>query len=70
MSLDKNTLIGGIFLVGLYSLVAQPLATTMATVGISVLLYMLVKSEVIVLGFMLASLFIRDLNKLFLPLSP
>jgi hypothetical protein len=70
MSLDKNTLIGGIFLVGLYSLVAQPLATTMATVGISALLYMLVKSEVIVLGFMLASLFIRDLNKLFLPHEP
>jgi len=70
MSLDKNTLTGGILLVGVYSLVAQPLATTMATVGISVLLYMLLKSEAIVLGFMLASLFIRDLNNLFLPRYP
>lgn len=67
MALDKNTLSGGIFLVVLYALVTKPLATTLATVGISVLLYAITRSELIVLGFVIASLFIRDLNRLFIP---
>lgn len=65
--LDKNTLSAGILLVGIYVFVAQPFATTIATAGISVLLYAVTKSEAIVLGFMLASLFIRDINRLFIP---
>jgi hypothetical protein len=65
--LDRNTLTGGIFLVALYIFVAQPLSTAFATVGISILLYAITKTEGIVLGFMLASLFIRDLNRLFIP---
>ena len=54
----------------LYALVTKPLATTLAMIGISVLLYMLTRSEVIVLGFVVASLFIRDLNRLFIPKAP
>lgn len=67
MFLDKNTLTGGILLVALYIIVAQPLATTLATAGISVLLFAVTKSEALVLGFMVASLFIRELNRLFIP---
>jgi hypothetical protein len=70
MFLDKNTLTGGILLVSLYILVTKPLATTMATAGISVLLFAVTKSEGIVLSFMLASLFIRELNRLFIPRGP
>jgi hypothetical protein len=70
MNLDKNTLTAGILLVGIYVLVSQTLATTMATAGISILLYAVTKSEAIVLGFMIASLFIRDLNSLFIPKGP
>ena len=67
MTLDKNTLTGAILIVGLYILVTQPLTTTFATAGISVILFAVLRSEGVVLGFMLASLFIRDLNKLFVP---
>ena len=67
MSLDKNTLTGGILLVGVYILVTQPLTTAFATAGMCVLLFAVLRSEGVVLGFMLASLFIRDLNKLFVP---
>jgi hypothetical protein len=67
MFLDKNTLSGGILLVALYIIVAQPLATTLATAGISVLLFAVTKSEALVLGFMVATIFIRDLNRLFIP---
>jgi len=67
MALDKNTLTGAILLVGLYIFVTQPLTTSFATAGISVLLFAVLRSEGVVLGFMLASLFIRDLNKLFIP---
>lgn len=70
MALDKNTLAGGILLVGLYIVVAQPFATTLATVGISVLLFAVTKSEAIVLAFMLASLFVRHINRLFIPSEP
>ena len=70
MFLDKNTLTGGILLVALYIVVAQPLATTLATVGISVLLFAVTRSEALVLGFMLASLFIRQINRLFIPNEP
>lgn len=70
MALDKNTLAGGILLVGLYIIVAQPFATTLATAGISVLLFAVTKSEAIVLGFMIASLFVRQINQLFIPTSP
>jgi hypothetical protein len=65
--LDRNTLTGGIFLVALYIVVSYPVATILATGGLSILLYAVTKSEAIVLGFMLASLFIRDLNRLFIP---
>jgi hypothetical protein len=67
--LDKNTLTGGILLVAIYVCVSQTFATTLATAGISVLLYAVTKSEAIVLGFMIASLFVRDLNRLFIPSS-
>jgi hypothetical protein len=67
MALDKNTLTGAILLVALYIFVTQPLTTSFATAGISVLLFAVLRSEGVVLGFMLASLFIRDLNKLFIP---
>lgn len=70
MALDKNTLTGGILLVAIYIVVAQPLATTLATAGISVLLFAVTKSEMIVLAFMIASLFIREINRLFLPREP
>lgn len=70
MALDKNTLTGGILIVALYIVVAQPFATTLATVGISVLLFAVTKSEAIVLAFMLASLFIRHINRLFIPSAP
>jgi hypothetical protein len=70
MALDKNTLAGGILLVALYIVVAQPFATTMATFGISVLLFAVTKSEAIVLAFMLASLFVRHINRLFIPSAP
>ena len=70
MALDKNTLAGGILLVGIYIVVAQPFATTLATVGISVLLFAVTKSEAIVLAFMLASLFVRHINRLFIPSEP
>jgi hypothetical protein len=70
MNLDRNTLTGGILLVAIYVLVSQTFATTLATAGISVLLYAVTKSEGIVLGFMIASLFIRDLNRLFIPRAP
>jgi len=68
--LDRNTLTGGILLVAIYVFVSFPLSTTLATVGISILLYAVTKSEGIVLGFMIASLFIRDLNRLFIPRAP
>jgi hypothetical protein len=70
MLLDKKTLAGGILLVALYIFVTQPFATTMATAGISILLFALTKSEMIVLAFMIASLFIRHMNRLFIPNSP
>ena len=68
--LDKNTLTGGILLVAIYIFVSQTLSTAIATAGISILLYALTKSEALILGFMLASLFIRDLNRLFIPGRP
>jgi len=68
--LDKNTLTGGILIVAIYVFVTKSFATSLATAGISVLLFALTKSESLVLGFMLASLFIRDLNRLFIPRSP
>jgi hypothetical protein len=68
--LDKNTLTGGILLVAIYIVVSQTLSTAIATAGISILLYAVTKSEAVILGFMLASLFIRDLNRLFIPRAP
>jgi hypothetical protein len=70
MILDRNTLTGGILLVAIYVFVSQSFATTVATAGISVLLYAVTKSEGIVLAFMIASLFVRDLNRLFIPRAP
>jgi hypothetical protein len=68
--LDRNTLTAGILLVAIYVFVSFPLATSIATIGISILLYAVTKSEGIVLGFMVASLFIRDINRLFIPRAP
>lgn len=68
--LDRNTLTGGILLVAIYIFVTKSFTTSLATAGISILLFAVTKSEGLVLGFMLASLFIRDLNRLFIPRSP
>jgi hypothetical protein len=65
MVLDKNTLTAGILFVGLYIFAVQTLPTALATVGLSVVLYAITKSEGIVLGFMLATLFIKQYNALF-----
>lgn len=65
MLLDKNTLMAGILLVGLYIFAVQTLPTALATVGLSVVLYAFTHSEGIVLGFMLATLFVKQYNNLF-----
>lgn len=65
MLLDKNTLMAGILLVGLYVFAVQTLPTALATVGLSVVLYAFTHSEGIVLAFMLATLFVKQYNNLF-----
>jgi hypothetical protein len=65
MFLDKNILMAGILLVGLYVFAVQTLPTALATVGLSVALFAITKSEGIVLGFMLATLFVKQFNNLF-----
>ena len=65
MVLDKNMLSAGILLVGLYIFAVQRLTTALATVGLSVALYAITHSEGIVLGFMLATLFVKEFNSLF-----
>jgi len=63
--MDKNILMAGILLVGLYVFAVQTLPTALATTGLSVALYSITKSEGIVLGFMLATLFVKQYNNLF-----
>lgn len=65
MFLDKNILMAGILLVGLYIFAVQTLPTALATTGLSIALYAITKSEGIVLGFMLATLFVKQYNNLF-----
>ena len=65
MFLDKNILMAGILLVGLYIYAVQTLTTALATTGLSVALYAITQSEGIVLGFMLATLFVKEYNNLF-----
>jgi hypothetical protein len=65
MVLDKNTLLAGILFVGVYVFAVQTLPTALATVGLSLALYAITKSEGIVLGFMLATLFVKQYNALF-----
>jgi len=65
MLLDKNTFMAGILFVGLYIFVVQTLPTALATVGLSLALYAFTHSEEIVLGFMLATLFVKQYNNLF-----
>ena len=65
MFLDKNTLAAGIVFVGVYIFMVQTLYTALATVGLSVILFVITKSEGIVLAFMLATLFIKQFNMLF-----
>jgi hypothetical protein len=65
MVLDKNTLMAGILLVGLYIFAVQTLPTALATVGLSLVLYAITRSEGIILGFMLATLFVKQYNALF-----
>ena len=65
MILDKNILTAGILLVGLYIFSVQPLPTALATTGLSIALYAISRSEGIVLGFLLATLFIKEYNALF-----
>jgi len=55
----------GILLVGLYVFAVQTLPTALATVGLSLALFAITKSEGIVLGFMLATLFVKQYNNLF-----
>jgi len=65
MFLDKNMLTAGILLVAVYIFAVQTLSTALATVGLSIVLFVITKSEGIVLAFMLATLFIKQFNKLF-----
>jgi hypothetical protein len=65
MLLDKNTLMGGIVLLGLYIFVVQTLPTALATAGLSIAIYAITGSEGIVLAFMLATLFVKQYNNLF-----
>jgi hypothetical protein len=65
MFLDKNTLAAGIVFVGVYIFMVQTLYTALATMGLSVILFVITKSEWIVLAFMLATLFIKQFNMLF-----
>ena len=65
MSLDKNTLTAGIVLVGVYIFAVQSLYTALATVGLSIILFVVTHSEGIVLAFMLATLFVKQFNMLF-----
>jgi len=64
MFLDKNMLSAAILFVGIYIIAVQPFATTLATAGIGIIIYTLTKSQEIVLGFMIASIFIRGLNRI------
>jgi hypothetical protein len=65
MFLDKNTLTAGILIVGVYIFAVQTLYTAVATVGLSLILFVITKSEGIVLAFMLATLFVKQFNMLF-----
>ena len=64
MALDKNMLSAAILFVGLYIFVAQPLSTALASVGLSIILFVVTKSEGLVLAFMLATLFLKYFNKM------
>jgi hypothetical protein len=65
MLLDKNTLMAGILFVGLYIFAVQTFTTALATIGLSIVLYSITRSEGIVLAFMLATLFVKEYNNLF-----
>jgi hypothetical protein len=65
MFLDKNILTAGILFVGLYIFAVQSLATALATVGLSIILFVVTKSEGLVLAFMLATLFLKQFNVMF-----
>lgn len=72
MSFDKKILPAGIALVALYIVYSQPLSTAIASVGIAVLLYAATMSKEVVLVFLIASLFLRQFNRLFFrqPFNP
>jgi len=65
MFLNKDMLMAGIVFVGVYIFAVQSLHTALATVGLSIVLFAITKSEGIVLAFMLATLFIKQFNALF-----
>jgi hypothetical protein len=65
MVLDRNMLSVGIVVVAAYIFMVQPLSTAMASVGLSIAIYAITKSEGIVLAFLLATLFIKQFNSLF-----
>jgi hypothetical protein len=65
MVVDKNMLTAGILLVGVYIFLVQTLYTALATAGLSLILFVITRSEGIVLAFMLATLFIKQFNMLF-----
>jgi len=65
MSFDTKILPAGIALVALYIVYSQPLSTAVASVGIAVLLYAATMSKEVVLVFLIASLFLRQFNRLF-----
>lgn len=55
----------GILFVGLYIFAVQPLSTALATVGLSIILFVVTKAEGLVLAFMLATLFLKQFNAMF-----
>ena len=64
MMLDKNTVSAGILLIAIYIFAVQPLSTALASVGLSIILFVFTKSEGLVLAFMLATLFLKQYSAL------
>jgi hypothetical protein len=66
MFLNKNLSTGALAIVAVYIAFVQPKVTAIATFGIGAILYAVSNSCEVVLAFLVASLFVRDLNRLFI----
>jgi len=62
MFLDKNVLSAGILAVGVYIFIVQSRSVALATLGLSIILFVATKSEGLVLAFMLSTLFLKLFN--------